>query len=135
MSCLINLEPLFQDYYALYKLYKKSGPGPKNGEQYGAPFREEEWDDDTCRVLVNSDGQEPQVKILDEVTSVDHERENGQIQLSSDDIEKLMQQFANDCVPEFPLVNGYHQIDSAVQVGCPECCILFCSHSQVSFPW
>lgn len=23
----------------------KSGPGPKNGEQYGAPFREEEWGD------------------------------------------------------------------------------------------
>ncbi|XP_057774900.1 NAC domain-containing protein 17-like [Salvia miltiorrhiza] len=33
-------------YYALYKVYKKSGPGPKNGEQYGAPFREEEWDED-----------------------------------------------------------------------------------------
>ncbi|XP_010243336.1 PREDICTED: NAC domain-containing protein 17-like [Nelumbo nucifera] len=35
-----------QDCYALYKVYKKSGPGPKNGEQYGAPFREEEWADD-----------------------------------------------------------------------------------------
>ncbi|KAF9602266.1 hypothetical protein IFM89_026354 [Coptis chinensis] len=35
-----------QDYYALYKVFKKSGPGPKNGEQYGAPFVEEEWDDD-----------------------------------------------------------------------------------------
>ncbi|PKU74422.1 NAC domain-containing protein 17 isoform X2 [Dendrobium catenatum] len=34
-----------QDSYALYKLFMKSGPGPKNGEQYGAPFREEEWDD------------------------------------------------------------------------------------------
>ncbi|KAK8681912.1 hypothetical protein V6N13_054311 [Hibiscus sabdariffa] len=32
-----------KDYYALYKLYKKSGPGPKNGEQYGAPFKEEVW--------------------------------------------------------------------------------------------
>lgn len=35
-----------QDYYALYKVFKKSGPGPKNGEQYGAPFREEDWLDD-----------------------------------------------------------------------------------------
>ncbi|KAJ8561432.1 hypothetical protein K7X08_027622 [Anisodus acutangulus] len=34
------------DYYALYKVFKKSGPGPKNGEQYGAPFREEDWADD-----------------------------------------------------------------------------------------
>ncbi|KAH0681363.1 hypothetical protein KY285_022625 [Solanum tuberosum] len=37
-----------QDYYALYKVFKKSGPGPKNGEQYGAPFREEDWVDDEC---------------------------------------------------------------------------------------
>lgn len=35
-----------QDYFALYKVFKKSGPGPKNGEQYGAPFVEEEWADD-----------------------------------------------------------------------------------------
>ncbi|KAK4348722.1 hypothetical protein RND71_031477 [Anisodus tanguticus] len=35
-----------QDYYALYKVFKKSGAGPKNGEQYGAPFREEDWVDD-----------------------------------------------------------------------------------------
>ncbi|XP_010480881.1 PREDICTED: NAC domain-containing protein 16-like, partial [Camelina sativa] len=34
-----------KEYYALYKLYKKSGAGPKNGEQYGAPFQEEEWVD------------------------------------------------------------------------------------------
>ncbi|XP_019194781.1 PREDICTED: NAC domain-containing protein 17-like isoform X3 [Ipomoea nil] len=37
-----------QDYYALYKVFKKSGPGPKNGEQYGAPFNEEDWADDEC---------------------------------------------------------------------------------------
>ncbi|XP_074269393.1 NAC domain-containing protein 17-like [Silene latifolia] len=34
------------DHYAIYKMFKKSGPGPKNGEQYGAPFREEDWVDD-----------------------------------------------------------------------------------------
>ncbi|KAI3757437.1 hypothetical protein L6452_04974 [Arctium lappa] len=32
-----------KEYFALYKVFKKSGPGPKNGEQYGAPFVEEEW--------------------------------------------------------------------------------------------
>ncbi|KAK9705448.1 hypothetical protein RND81_07G058000 [Saponaria officinalis] len=37
------------DHYAIYKMFKKSGPGPKNGEQYGAPFREEEWLDDDFR--------------------------------------------------------------------------------------
>ncbi|CAJ2629780.1 unnamed protein product [Trifolium pratense] len=35
-----------KEYYALYKVFKKSGPGPKNGEQYGAPFKEEDWADD-----------------------------------------------------------------------------------------
>ncbi|KAH9603729.1 hypothetical protein KSS87_016037 [Heliosperma pusillum] len=35
-----------QDHYAIYKMFKKSGPGPKNGEQYGAPFREEDWAED-----------------------------------------------------------------------------------------
>uniref|UniRef100_A0A7N0TR06 NAC domain-containing protein n=1 Tax=Kalanchoe fedtschenkoi TaxID=63787 RepID=A0A7N0TR06_KALFE len=35
-------------YFALYKVYMKSGPGPKNGEQYGAPFKEEDWADEEC---------------------------------------------------------------------------------------
>lgn len=35
-----------QDCYALYKVFRKSGPGPKNGEQYGAPFIEKEWNDE-----------------------------------------------------------------------------------------
>lgn len=30
----------------LCKVFEKSGPGPKNGAQYGAPFNEEEWDED-----------------------------------------------------------------------------------------
>ncbi|KAL6993023.1 hypothetical protein U1Q18_011138 [Sarracenia purpurea var. burkii] len=35
-----------QDAFVLCKIFQKSGPGPKNGAQYGAPFNEEEWDDD-----------------------------------------------------------------------------------------
>ncbi|XP_060210610.1 NAC domain-containing protein 82-like isoform X2 [Lycium barbarum] len=34
------------DTYVLCKVFKKSGPGPKNGAQYGAPFKEEDWEDD-----------------------------------------------------------------------------------------
>lgn len=30
----------------LCRIFQKSGSGPKNGEQYGAPFEEEEWDDE-----------------------------------------------------------------------------------------
>ncbi|KAL2519863.1 NAC domain-containing protein 17 [Forsythia ovata] len=54
-----------QDYYALYKVYKKSGPGPKNGEQYGAPFREEEWDDDELDVngLIDDENTAKQVNV------------------------------------------------------------------------
>lgn len=43
-----------QDSYALYKVFRKSGPGPRNGEQYGAPFREEEWDNDDVDERVES---------------------------------------------------------------------------------
>ncbi|KAJ4720694.1 NAC domain containing protein [Melia azedarach] len=35
-----------QDAFVLCRIFQKSGSGPKNGEQYGAPFIEEEWEDD-----------------------------------------------------------------------------------------
>ncbi|WCJ34947.1 NAC domain containing protein 82 [Euphorbia peplus] len=35
-----------QDSYVLCSVFEKDGPGPRNGAQYGAPFNEEEWDDD-----------------------------------------------------------------------------------------
>ncbi|KAG4951531.1 hypothetical protein JHK85_045398 [Glycine max] len=54
------------DYYALYKVYKKSGPGPKNGEQYGAPFNEEQWaDDDIVDFNINPAYQEAPNDVLD----------------------------------------------------------------------
>lgn len=33
-------------------LFKKDGPGPRNGAQYGAPFREEDWRDEEERTDV-----------------------------------------------------------------------------------
>ncbi|KAL9317717.1 hypothetical protein ACSQ67_014234 [Phaseolus vulgaris] len=49
-----------KEYYALYKVFKKSGAGPKNGEQYGAPFSEQEWaaDDDIVDFNINITDQE-----------------------------------------------------------------------------
>ncbi|MQL76520.1 hypothetical protein Taro_008924 [Colocasia esculenta] len=35
-----------QDAYVVCRIFKKSGPGPKNGEQYGAPFKDDDWEDD-----------------------------------------------------------------------------------------
>nr|XP_043639942.1 NAC domain-containing protein 78-like [Erigeron canadensis] len=37
---------VIQDMYVLCKVFEKSGSGPKVGAQYGAPFYEEEWNDD-----------------------------------------------------------------------------------------
>ncbi|KAI3709893.1 hypothetical protein L2E82_39661 [Cichorium intybus] len=35
-----------QEAYIICRVFKKSGLGPKNGAQYGAPFEEKDWDDD-----------------------------------------------------------------------------------------
>ncbi|XP_034928703.1 NAC domain-containing protein 78 [Populus alba] len=40
-----------QDAFVLCRIFQKSGTGPKNGEQYGAPFIEEEWEDDDVPLL------------------------------------------------------------------------------------
>ncbi|KAJ9555887.1 hypothetical protein OSB04_010501 [Centaurea solstitialis] len=53
---------IVQDAYVLCKIFKKAGAGPKNGAQYGAPFNEEEWEDDdvgNCsesQVIIGPDG-------------------------------------------------------------------------------
>ncbi|KAJ0786467.1 putative transcription factor NAM family [Helianthus annuus] len=50
-----------QDTYVLCRLFEKSGAGPKNGAQYGAPFNEDEWNDD----LVNSIDSQAIVGLVD----------------------------------------------------------------------
>ncbi|KAL5709758.1 hypothetical protein ACHQM5_020407 [Ranunculus cassubicifolius] len=40
-----------QDAFVLCRVFRKSGPGPKNGEKYGAPFVEEEWEDCSDNLL------------------------------------------------------------------------------------
>ncbi|KAE8720581.1 NAC domain-containing protein 17 [Hibiscus syriacus] len=46
---------IVQDSYKLYVLFKKDGVGPRNGAQYGAPFKEEDWDDDDEANLPGTD--------------------------------------------------------------------------------
>ena len=41
---------LEKDAFVLCRIFRKSGTGPKNGEQYGAPFVEEDWEDDEVTV-------------------------------------------------------------------------------------
>nr|GEU94000.1 hypothetical protein [Tanacetum cinerariifolium] len=40
----IKMLGFMRDGYVLCRLFEKSGMGPKNSAQYGAPFEEEEWD-------------------------------------------------------------------------------------------
>ncbi|KAG2304503.1 hypothetical protein Bca52824_033154 [Brassica carinata] len=83
-----------KEYYALYKLYKKSGAGPKNGEEYGAPFQEEEWaddDDDDCEDADNT------VAVPDDhvVRRVDDGLFCNPVNLQSDDLHKLLNEIQN----------------------------------------
>ncbi|KAG5544101.1 hypothetical protein RHGRI_016747 [Rhododendron griersonianum] len=90
--------PTAQDYYALYKVYKKSGPGPKNGEQYGAPFREEEWADDENTNSINGCADiEKSAYQVNDIAAVANTRTNGQVQQSPfNDLEEFMNRLAAD---------------------------------------
>ncbi|KAJ4971121.1 hypothetical protein NE237_004220 [Protea cynaroides] len=54
----LNNAGIAQEAYVLCRIFQKSGAGPKNGEQYGAPFIEEEWDENVLdeNMLAPNDG-------------------------------------------------------------------------------
>ncbi|XP_073053148.1 NAC domain-containing protein 17-like [Primulina eburnea] len=84
------------NYYALCKVYKKSGPGPKNGEQYGAFFREEDWDEDNLEVQSIVE-LENLVKKSNEITPIEHlSTVNCQQQSLLDDLEEIMNQIEEE---------------------------------------
>ncbi|KAA3485132.1 NAC domain-containing protein 17-like isoform X1 [Gossypium australe] len=93
-----------KDYFALYKLYKKSGPGPKNGEQYGAPFKEEAWDDE--EYSSNPLDTITPVKPPNEAIPDDNVKANVQSESPLSDIEEFMRQFADE--PALPQPQAYH---------------------------
>lgn len=87
---------LLQSYYAVYKVFKKSGPGPKNGEQYGAPFKEEEWVDDEFCDFNFSDGQEmPAEKPKMDATDIEGETCQA-THFSLDDFDRWMKQISDE---------------------------------------
>lgn len=94
-----------KEYYALYKVFKKSGPGPKNGEQYGAPFREEDWADE-----VEPNGLVERCKSVEQVAEcvpVDDNRINSQLQSQLEDLEEFMNRIADDAILEPPPVDDF----------------------------
>lgn len=46
LDCVVDFGDCGKDAYVLCRIFQKSGSGPKNGEQYGAPFVEEEWEEE-----------------------------------------------------------------------------------------
>ncbi|KAB1219920.1 NAC domain-containing protein 78 [Morella rubra] len=103
-----------KDYYALYKLYKKSGPGPKNGEQYGAPFKEEEWADDECPDFNNSAERDISAKLHDEVVTVNDSRINGHIQSTLDEFDEFLRRIADEIVHDQPQIDDIAHFQSQV---------------------
>lgn len=101
-----------QDCYALCKVFKKSGPGPKNGEQYGAPSREEDWVDDEVDVTKTVDTDSPAMQLNGGIDPADGGRANDQVPYALYNLEEIMRQSADDaesqinCGYELPKV-GY----------------------------
>ncbi|CAH8305646.1 unnamed protein product [Eruca vesicaria subsp. sativa] len=107
-----------KEYYALYKLYKKSGAGPKNGEEYGAPFQEEEWVDDDDREEADN------VTVPDEhVVQYENNRRIGDgvfcnpVNVQSDDLNKLL-----NAIPYAPGVarRQLNELSAVMQVNSEE---------------
>lgn len=55
----------------LCRIFQKSGTGPKNGEQYGAPFIEEEWEDDDIVAMVPGEETPSGEVLVDDGTFID----------------------------------------------------------------
>ncbi|XP_062098769.1 NAC domain-containing protein 17-like [Humulus lupulus] len=94
-----------QEYFALYKVFKKSGPGPKNGEQYGAPFREEDWNAD-CPDFNCSTNMETPVERTDGVLSNVESRESI-VEGPLPDLDEFLQQISEGPLPDLPEVEDY----------------------------
>ncbi|XP_031258381.1 NAC domain-containing protein 17-like isoform X2 [Pistacia vera] len=121
-----------QDYYALYKVFKKSGPGPKNGEQYGAPFKEEEWVDDEVDVTKAVEPDIPAKQLNGGADPVDSGRANDQVPSILDDLDEVIRQFTDNPEPqinygyELPEVFGEEEAQSTLlnssarEVICPQ---------------
>ncbi|KAJ4701130.1 NAC domain protein [Melia azedarach] len=94
-----------KDYYALYKVFKKSGPGPKNGEQYGALFKEEDWVDDEDLVASKTGEQEIPAKQPNEVAAIDNVKLDNQVSAVLDDFEEFINQLADEPLPTEPQIS------------------------------
>ncbi|GMH07886.1 hypothetical protein Nepgr_009726 [Nepenthes gracilis] len=86
------------DVFVLCRIFQKSGSGPKNGEQYGAPFIEEEWDDDTMVNVVPGGLAADEVYVGDDAF------------VERDDLDQNNVEFSSEVAP--PPLNFYHEDSS-----------------------
>lgn len=121
-----------KEYYALYKVYKKSGPGPKNGEQYGAPFKEESWADEDY--ASNPADTITPVKPPNEAIPDDNVKADGQVQSQLDDMEEFMRQLADGPVLPRPQAHFGHVLSQIVGDEETQSTLLDPSQTDVLFP-
>ncbi|KAL4308782.1 hypothetical protein GQ457_01G029290 [Hibiscus cannabinus] len=103
-----------KDYYALYKLYQKSGPGPKNGEQYGAPFKEEAWADEENES--NPVDAITPMEPADEAIPIDNVKADAQDLSPLSDVEVYMRQLADELALPQPQAHLSHASPQVVSV-------------------
>ncbi|CAN6218207.1 unnamed protein product [Urochloa humidicola] len=85
-----------RESYALYKLFQKSGAGPKNGEQYGAPFREEDWLDDDEEGVTADAAANSVPSSSNNCPATAEERAIADRELPIEDLDELLAQIGND---------------------------------------
>ncbi|XP_015696399.2 NAC domain-containing protein 16-like [Oryza brachyantha] len=83
-----------REAFALYKLFHKSGAGPKNGEQYGAPFREEDWLDDEEEEIAAAETDRPAATTTSGRAATVEELTD--FEFSSEDLDVLLMQIGNE---------------------------------------
>lgn len=91
---------IVQDSFVLCRIFRKSGSGPKNGEQYGAPFVEEEWEDDELVMVPKQESAE------------DLPVDDDDAYLDANDLEQILGSDTPD--KDGPLPLDFHQRDNDV---------------------
>ncbi|XP_071734598.1 NAC domain-containing protein 78-like [Rutidosis leptorrhynchoides] len=87
-----------QDAFVLCRIFRKSGSGAKNGEQYGAPFVDEEWENDELAMI-------PKQEFADELLVNDNDA-----YLDADDLDQILDSNVPD--QDGPLLLEHHQDDN-----------------------
>ncbi|KAI4384065.1 hypothetical protein MLD38_009834 [Melastoma candidum] len=98
-----------QEAFVLCRVFQKSGPGPKNGEQYGAPFIEAEWEDDDVAIFPD---QEPVVVTNDayfETDDLDQSIGNNITPGSTSLLANPLLEAANSSIESYEEVHGAEQ--------------------------